>query len=128
VSAHRLLAVAVGIVCACSSAGPRDIGSATAGLAHQALVDEGKVRSAASFVHHWADEWNVGFGVVADDIPSFLAAMHQTGFCEDRPLANARVRFARVAVTWTSRNGPGVPGLADRAAGLAQQVRGRPGR
>jgi hypothetical protein len=45
--------------------------------AYQALVNEGKIRSAASFVHYWADEWNVGFGVVAEDIPSFLTAAQE---------------------------------------------------
>jgi hypothetical protein len=45
--------------------------------AYQALVDEGKVRSAASFAHYWADEWNVGFFVVAEDIPTFLTATRE---------------------------------------------------
>jgi hypothetical protein len=44
---------------------------------YQALVDEGRIRSAASFAHYWADEWNVDFGVIAEDIPSFLAATQE---------------------------------------------------
>lgn len=44
---------------------------------YQALVDEGRVRSAGSFAHAWADEWNVGFFVVAEDVPTFLEAWRE---------------------------------------------------
>lgn len=44
---------------------------------YQVLVDEGMIRSAASFGHFWADEWNVGFFVVAEDIPTFLTAWQE---------------------------------------------------
>lgn len=45
----------------------------------QALVTAGKLRAAGSFAHYWADEWNVGFFAVAEDIPTFLAAWQEAG-------------------------------------------------
>jgi hypothetical protein len=42
-----------------------------------ATSKEGKLRGAGSFGHFWADEWNVGFFVVAENIPSFLEAWQE---------------------------------------------------
>ena len=38
------------------------------------LVEEGMLRSAGSFTHWMADEWNVAYYTVADDIPAYLEA------------------------------------------------------
>ncbi|MFQ5747498.1 MAG: hypothetical protein ACE5HF_09820 [Gemmatimonadota bacterium] len=44
---------------------------------YQALVDEGKLLSWGTYIHAWADEYNVNFYSVATDIPSFLAAWQE---------------------------------------------------
>lgn len=44
----------------------------------EALIAEGQLRGAGSFAHAWADEWNVGFYSVAEDIPTFIGAWNET--------------------------------------------------
>jgi hypothetical protein len=46
---------------------------------YEELIRGGKLRGAGSFSHIWADEWNVGFFVVAEDIPTFIGAWEESG-------------------------------------------------
>ena len=43
------------------------------------LVTEGKLMSAGLFFHAWADEYNVNYYRVAEDIPTLLAAIAEVG-------------------------------------------------
>lgn len=46
---------------------------------YQGLVDEGKLMSWGTYIHAWADEYNVNFYTVAESIPAFLAAWEEAG-------------------------------------------------
>ncbi len=43
------------------------------------MVAEGKLRGAGSFGHIWADEWNLAFYWVAEDIAGFIDAWQEAG-------------------------------------------------
>jgi len=50
----------------------------------QAVVDAGQWNGAGVFYHSWADEWNVNFYYIADDIPAILEGWRTyTGSFED---------------------------------------------
>ncbi len=44
----------------------------------EALIEEGQLRGAGTFAHTWADEWNVGFYWVAEDVPTFIGAWNDS--------------------------------------------------
>lgn len=44
----------------------------------QAQIAEGQLRGAGTFAHTWADEWNVGFYWVADDVNTFIDAWNDS--------------------------------------------------
>ena len=43
------------------------------------LVTEGRLMSAGLFFHAWADEYNVNYYRIAEDIPTLLAAIAEVG-------------------------------------------------
>lgn len=53
----------------------------------QAVVDAGEWMSAGVFYHAWADEWNVNFYYIAEDIPQILEGWQSyiQSFDEDSP-------------------------------------------
>lgn len=56
----------------------------------EALVDEGAMASAGTFVHAWADEWNVVRYIIAEDVAAAIDANSEANsrFADQHPDAN----------------------------------------
>lgn len=54
------------------------------------LIAEGKLLDAGSYIHQWADEWNVGIYIIAESMEAAVAANDETNsrFAERHPDAN----------------------------------------